>query len=285
VFQFWIDHGVKIFRVDNPHTKPFALWEYVLSEIKNSHPEVIFLAEAFTRPRIMHRLAKLGFTQSYTYFTWRNTKQELTEYFSELNSPPERDYFRPNLWPNTPDILHETLQHGGRAAFISRVVLAAMLGANYGVYGPAYELMEHVAREPGSEEYLNSEKYEIKRWDLGRTDSLRTLIRQLNEIRKTNSALQSDWSLKFHSVGNDQLICFSKKHEDNLILVLVNLDPRYVQSGWTDLDLAELGLGVGESYEVHDLLGGGQYAWRGARNFVELSPHALPAHVFQVLKA
>jgi starch synthase (maltosyl-transferring) len=209
----------------------------------------------------------------------------LTEYFSELNSPPERDYFRPNLWPNTPDILHETLQHGGRAAFISRVVLAAMLGANYGVYGPAYELMEHVAREPGSEEYLNSEKYEIKRWDLGRTDSLRTLIRQLNEIRKTNSALQSDWSLKFHRVGNDQLICFSKKHEDNLILVLVNLDPRYVQSGWTDLDLAELGLGVGESYEVHDLLGGGQYAWRGARNFVELSPHALPAHVFQVLKA
>jgi starch synthase (maltosyl-transferring) len=285
VFQFWIDHGVKIFRVDNPHTKPFALWEYVLSEIKNSHPEVIFLAEAFTRPRIMHRLAKLGFTQSYTYFTWRNTKQELTEYFSELNSPPERDYFRPNLWPNTPDILHETLQHGGRAAFISRVVLAAMLGANYGIYGPAYELMEHVAREPGSEEYLNSEKYEIKRWDLGRTDSLRTLIRQLNEIRKTNSALQSDWSLKFHSIGNDQLICFSKKHEDNLILVLVNLDPRYVQSGWTDLDLAELGLGVGESYEVHDLLGGGQYAWRGARNFVELSPHALPAHVFQVLKA
>ena len=276
VFEFWVSRGVKMFRVDNPHTKPFAFWEWAIGELKRQHPELIFLSEAFTRPRIMHRLAKLGFTQSYTYFTWRNTKQELVEYFTELSSDPSREYFRPNVWPNTPDILHATLQHGGPPAFMSRAILAATLSANYGVYGPAYELMEHMPREPGAEEYLYSEKYEIKRWDIDRTDSLRTLLARLNEIRKTNPALQSDWSLKFHNIDNDQLIAYSKKQGDNHILVVVNLDTRFAQSGWVDF-----GFG-GEAFEVQDLLGGGRFAWKGDRNYIELNPHALPAHVFSV---
>ncbi|MDQ5848176.1 MAG: alpha-1,4-glucan--maltose-1-phosphate maltosyltransferase [Pseudomonadota bacterium] len=275
VFEFWIGHGVKIFRVDNPHTKPFAFWEWAIAELKRAHPEVILLAEAFTRPRIMHRLAKLGFSQSYTYFTWRNTKEELVEYFTELTQDPSREYFRPNVWPNTPDILHETLQKGGRPAFIVRAVLAATLAANYGLYGPAYELMEHLPREPGSEEYLNSEKYEIKVWDRDRADSLRELIGRLNSIRRENAALQTDWSLKFHPVDNEQLLVYSKEEEENLILVAVNLDPHHAQSGTIDF-------GFDETFEVQDLLGGGRYTWRGRRNWVQLNPLTLPAHVFRV---
>jgi starch synthase (maltosyl-transferring) len=282
VFEFWISHGVKIFRVDNPHTKPFAFWEWLIRELKGKNPELIFLSEAFTRPRIMHRLAKLGFTQSYTYFTWRNTKQELIEYFTELSQHPSREYFRPNLWPNTPDILHAALQQGGRPAFVARVALAATLGASYGIYGPAYELMEAKPREPGSEEYLNSEKYEIKRWDLGRADSLKGIISKLNSIRRENPALQSDWSLKFHSIDNPQLLFFSKKAKANIILVAVNLAPYRVQSGWVKLDLVDLGIADDETYQVEDLLGGGQYQWKGAFNYVELSPHMLPVHVFRV---
>jgi starch synthase (maltosyl-transferring) len=276
VFEFWIEHGVRIFRVDNPHTKPFAFWEWVITELKTKNKDLIFLSEAFTRPRIMHRLSKLGFTQSYTYFTWRNTKPELIEYFLELSSSEKREYFRPNVWPNTPDILHATLQHGGPPAFAARVILAATLSANYGLYGPAYELMEHMPREPGSEEYLYSEKYEIKRWDTGRPDSLSSLIKKLNGIRKANPALQSDWSLKFHPIDNDQLIAYSKKQGDNQVLVIVNLDTRFVQSGWV-----EFGFG-GEAFEVQDLLGGRRYTWQGDKNYVELNPHALPAHVFLV---
>jgi starch synthase (maltosyl-transferring) len=272
VFEFWIGHGVKIFRVDNPHTKPFEFWEWCIAELKKKHPEVIFLAEAFTRPRIMHKLAKLGFSQSYTYFTWRNAKHELVEYFTELASSETREYFRPNCWPNTPDILHETLQHGGRPAFIVRAVLAATLAANYGLYGPAYELQERTPREPGSEEYLNSEKYEIKNWDRGRSDSLAPLIERLNSIRNQNPALQSDWSLKFHPVDNDQLIAFSKKEKDNEILVVVNLDVHHPQSGFIDYGPCT----------VLDLVSGGRYTWTGPRNYVELSPHTLPAHVFKV---
>ena len=282
VFEFWISKGVKIFRVDNPHTKPFALWDYIISGVKSQHPEVIFLSEAFTRPRIMHRLAKAGFSQSYTYFTWRNTKQELVSYFEELALSSSREYFRPNCWPNTPDILHETLQKGGRGAFLSRVVLAGTLAASYGIYGPAYELMEHAPREPGSEEYLNSEKYEIKRWDLGRSDSLKDIVKRLNGIRKENPALQSDWSLRFHAIDNPQLICFSKREKDNLILVVVNLDPWNVQSGWIDFPIADFGVAPQDRYLVEDLLGGGRYEWTGSRNYVELSPHTLPAHVFRV---
>ncbi len=279
VFDFWIGHGVKIFRVDNPHTKSFPFWEWCIGELKAKNPEVIFLSEAFTRPRVMHKLAKLGFTQSYTYFTWRNSRWELTEYFTELTQDPSREYFRPNVWPNTPDILHAYLQHGGRPAFIVRVVLAATLAANYGLYGPAYELMEHTPREPGSEEYLDSEKYEIKRWERSRPDSLAQLIGRLNRIRRENVALQSDWSLQFHPTDNEQLLVFSKEEENNLILVAVNLDPRYVQAGWIDFAWGE-----GKTYDVEDLLGGGRYTWAGRRNFVQLNPQTLPAHVFRVLR-
>jgi starch synthase (maltosyl-transferring) len=275
VFEFWIGHGVKMFRVDNPHTKPFEFWEWCISRIKKRHPEAIFLAEAFTRPRIMHKLAKLGFSQSYTYFTWRNTKHELVEYFTELAASESREYFRPNCWPNTPDILHETLQHGGRPAFIVRAVLAATLAANYGIYGPAYELQARTPREPGSEEYLNSEKYEVKDWDLSRADSLAPLLERLNSIRNQNPALQSDWSLRFHPVDNGQLIAYSKKEKDNEILVVVNLDVHNPQSGFVDYGPCA----------VHDLLSGGHYTWSGARNFIELSPHTLPAHVFKVTRA
>ena len=282
IFEFWIAKGVTIFRVDNPHTKPFALWEWIISEIKHRHPEVIFLSEAFTRPRVMHRLAKLGFTQSYTYFTWRNTKQELVEYFSELTADDSREYFRPNCWPNTPDILHETLQKGGRAAFLSRLVLAGTLSASYGIYGPAYELMENRPREPGSEEYLNSEKYELKNWEISRSDSLAPIIARLNRIRRENPALQADWSLRFHPIANDQLICYSKHTPDCLILVAVNLDPWNVQSGWVDFPIHEFGIPPHERYVVDDLLGGGRYEWAGGRNYIELSPHTLPAHVFRV---
>ncbi len=272
VFEFWIGHGVKIFRVDNPHTKAFAFWEWVIKELKGKNPELIFLSEAFTRPRVMHKLAKLGFTQSYTYFTWRNTKPELTEYFQEVCCSPAREYFRPNFWPNTPDILHETLQHGGRPAFIVRAVLAATAAANYGMYGPAYELMERAPREAGSEEYLNSEKYEVKRWDTARADSLAPLISRLNAIRNENPALQRDWSLQFHHIDNDQLIAYSKKEGENEILVVVNLDVRNPQSGMISFPPCE----------VHDLLSGGHWVWSSERSYIELSPHTLPAHVFRV---
>ncbi len=274
VFEFWVGHGVKVFRVDNPHTKAFEFWEWCITGLKKSHPELIFLSEAFTRPRVMHKLAKLGFTQSYTYFTWRNTKHELTEYFTELSQDPSREYFRPNCWPNTPDILHAALQHGGRPAFIVRAVLAATLAANWGIYGPAYELQERTPREPGSEEFLDSEKYELKRWDLKRSDSLAPLISRLNQVRRENPALQSDWSLRFHAIDNDQLLAFSKQERDSEILVVVNLDPHHPHSGWLDFPPCR----------VHDLLSGGHYTWGSGRNYVELSPHTLPAHVFKVTR-
>ncbi|HJY77085.1 MAG TPA: alpha-1,4-glucan--maltose-1-phosphate maltosyltransferase [Burkholderiales bacterium] len=284
VFEFWISHDVKIFRVDNPHTKAFPFWEWCIRELKAKHPELIFLSEAFTRPRIMQKLSKIGFTQSYTYFTWRNSKQELVDYFTELAQAESREYFRPNVWPNTPDILHETLQTGGRPAFIVRVVLAATLAASYGVYGPAYELLEHAPREPGSEEYLDSEKYEVKRWDLEHEDSLRELIARLNRVRQDNPALQRDWSLRFHPIDNPQLLVYSKKEEENLVVVAVNLDFHHPQSGFVDLDLQALGLAPHETFEVQDLLSGGRYSWSGSRNYIELNPHQLPAHVFRVVR-
>ncbi|MGH8206670.1 MAG: alpha-1,4-glucan--maltose-1-phosphate maltosyltransferase, partial [Steroidobacteraceae bacterium] len=203
IVEFWIDQGVHIFRVDNPHTKPFALWEWLIARVRRAHPDVIFLAEAFTRPHVMYRLAKLGFTQSYTYFAWRNTRQELTEYFRELSSAPVSEFFRANLWPNTPDILSEYLQFGGRAAFMARLVLAATLGASYGIYGPAFELMEHEARESGSEEYRDSEKYQIRHWERERPDSLRDFIARINHLRRSNPALHSDRGLRFHATDNE----------------------------------------------------------------------------------
>ena len=274
VFLHWIEQGVRIFRVDNPHTKPFPYWEWLISEIKSDYPEVIFLAEAFTRPKVMYRLAKLGFTQSYTYFAWRNTKSELVQYFTELTQTKVKEFFRPNLWPNTPDILTEYLQHGGRPAFAARLVLAATLGASYGIYGPAFELRENEPREPGSEEYLHSEKYEIRQWDLNAPDSLRDFIARVNRIRRENAALQTDRSLRFHFVDNDQLICYSKVSEDgaNAILVVANLDPYHVQSGWVDLDLSLLDLEPDRPYQVHDLISDARYLWHGSRNYVELIP-------------
>jgi starch synthase (maltosyl-transferring) len=284
VFLFWIEQGVRIFRVDNPHTKPFRFWEWLIAEVKREHADVIFLAEAFTRPKIMYHLAKLGFTQSYTYFAWRNGKLELSEYFTELTQTSVADFFRPNVWPNTPDILTEQMQTGGRAAFIARLVLAATLSANYGIYGPALELMEHTPREPGSEEYLHSEKYEIRRWDIKRPDSLRELITRVNVARKEHRALQTNRGLRFHNVENDHLICYSKATDDasDVIIVVVNLDCGHTQSGWADLPIEDWGISAEERYQVHDLLSDARYTWQGRRNYVELDPQASPAHVFHL---
>lgn len=284
VMDFWIAQGIRIFRVDNPHTKAFPFWEWILGEIKRVQPDVIFLAEAFTRPKVMHRLAKLGFTQSYTYFTWRTSKQELTEYFTELSRGPGREYFRPNVWPNTPDILHESLQSGLRQVFAARLILAATLSANYGLYGPAYELMESTPREPGSEEYLDSEKYQLRHWPLRRPDSLWPLIAHINRIRRDNPALQADHSLTFCAVDNDQLIAYLKHDaaSKNIVLTVVNLDAYHTQSGWIELDLSALDLEEDQTYQVHDLLSEQRYQWRGRRNYVMLDPHRMPAHVFRL---
>jgi starch synthase (maltosyl-transferring) len=284
VVLFWIEQGVGIFRVDNPHTKPFRFWEWLIGEVKAAHPEVIFLAEAFTRPKIMYHLAKLGFTQSYTYFAWRHTQAELTQYFTELTQTPVREYLRPNLWPNTPDILTEYLQFGGRPAFMLRLVLAATLGASYGIYGPAFELCEHLPREAGSEEYLDSEKYALRHWNYEREDSLKDLMARVNRIRRENPALQSDWSLRLHPTDNTQLLCYSKQSDDgaNVIIVVVNLDPYHTQAGWVELPLSTLGLEPHQPYQVHDLLGEARYLWHGPRNYVELNPQGVPAAILRV---
>ena len=282
VVEFWIGEGVEVFRVDNPHTKPFAFWEWLIAGVRREHPRVIFLAEAFTRPRVMHRLAKLGFTQSYTYFTWRSTKAELTEYFTELALSPSREYFRPNCWPNTPDILAHHLRGAPREMFAIRLALAATLAASYGIYGPAFELGENRPRDEASEEYLESEKYEIKRWNVDDPASLAPLAAKLNAIRHAHPALQSDWSLAFHPTDNGELMCYSKRAGDDRILVAVNLDPANVQSGWVSVDVAALGIPESGPYTVEDLLTGERYPWWGVRNFLMLDPRRGPAHVFSV---
>ena len=284
VFIYWIGMGVTIFRVDNPHTKAFPFWEWAIAEIKRDYPEVLFLAEAFTRPKIMYRLAKLGFSQSYTYFPWRNGKNEITAYLTELAQTPVREFFRPNQWPNTPDILTEFLQMGGRPAFVIRLLLAATLGANYGIYGPAFELQESRPVKHGSEEYLNSEKYEIRYWNLERPDSLRNLIARVNAIRNNNVAMQNDWSLKFHQTDNDQLICYSKESDDrsNLLITVVNLDPHHTQSGFVTLPLDELEIPQDRSFEAEDLLSGERYLWQGQRNYVELNPAKVSGHILKI---
>jgi starch synthase (maltosyl-transferring) len=290
VVEFWIGHGVRIFRVDNPHTKPLRFWEWLLAAVRADHPEVIMLAEAFTRPRIMEHLAKIGFSQSYTYFTWRNSAREIEEYLTELTRTPVADYFRPNLWPTTPDILHELLQSGGRPAFTARLVLAATLGSSYGIYGPAFELLENEPRQPGSEEYLDSEKYEVRHWDLDRPDSLADLLTRVNAIRHAHPALHQNRSLRFHNVDNDQLLVYSKTAGpnpdgagfDDTILVAVNLDPRAAQAGTITLDLAALRLERAETFVVHDLLTGARYDWTCSHNFIRLDPEVVPAHIFHV---
>jgi starch synthase (maltosyl-transferring) len=283
IVTYWIDQGVRIFRIDNPHTKPFPFWEWLIGEVKRDTPDVIFLAEAFTRPKVMYRLAKCGFTQSYTYFAWRHTAWDITQYFTELTKSPVCDFFRPNLWPNTPDILTEYLQTGGRPAFAARLVLAATLGANYGIYGPAFELGEARAKEPGSEEYLDSEKYQLRNWNLDSPDSLREMITLVNEIRLENLALQSDRGLRFHTTENESLIAYTKSTTDlaDVVLTVVNLDPHHTQAGMVTLPLKELGLETDKSYQAHELLSGARYMWNGPRNYVEINPHAAPAQIFR----
>lgn len=293
VFLFWIAQGVRVFRVDNPHTKPIAFWRWCLGSVKDSHPDVIFLAEAFTRPKLMALLAKVGFSLSYTYFTWRTSKAEISDYIQSLSGPEMREFFRPSFWPNTPDILPEHLQFGGRGAFIARAVLAATLSPSWGIYGPPFELQEHEAR-PGAEEYAHNEKYELRRWDLGRPDSLRPVIKRLNQIRKENSALQRLAGTIFHETDNDALLCYSRRASeeggeqgrendgDDMLLIVVNLDPHHEQSGWVILDLGPLGLQAGDTFQVHDLLGDARYLWRGSRNFVKLDPTVMPAQIFRI---
>jgi starch synthase (maltosyl-transferring) len=286
VFLLWISHGVSIFRVDNPHTKPFPFWDWVIKEVWDRHPDTIFLSEAFTRPKLMRRLAKGGFSQSYTYFTWRNTKRELTEYLTELTAGESAEYMRGNLFANTPDILHEFLQIGGRPAFLIRLVLAATLSATYGIYGPPFEHCIGTPLRPGSEEYRDSEKYEIRHWDIEAARSLRDFIARVNEIRRDNLALHENRNLRFLDVDNESIIAYYKSDRTgtNLIVVAVNLDPSHTQSGWLRLPAIELGLGSGpgEAYQVHDLISDARYFWHGDTNFVQLDPRTSPAHVLKV---
>ncbi|MEO8542988.1 MAG: alpha-1,4-glucan--maltose-1-phosphate maltosyltransferase [Burkholderiaceae bacterium] len=281
VFDHWIGEGVTIFRVDNPHTKAFPFWEWAVTEIKREHPEVIFLAEAFTRPKVMHRLAKLGYSQSYTYFTWRNDKQALVEYFTELSSGPGKEYFRPNVWPNTPDILHEQLQGGEPAVYMARLVLAATLAASYGIYGPAYELREHLPRESGSEEYLDSEKYQLRSWNHDDPGSLAAFITRVNRIRRENPALQADNRLRFLPVDNENLIAYAKTSDDgnNTVVVVVNLDPQHVQSGWVQFDPETIKVDAAQSFQMHDQLSNQRFQWSGQHHYVRLDPHSAPAHI------
>jgi starch synthase (maltosyl-transferring) len=284
VVEYWIRQGVRVFRVDNPHTKTLPFWEWAIAGIRRTRPDVIFLSEAFTRPRVMYGLAKLGFNQSYNYFPWRNSKWELTEYLNELSQGPVKEYFRANLWPNTPDILPFALQSGGRPIFMSRLILAATLGSSYGVYGPAYELMDNRPLRAGAEEYLDSEKYQIRDWNMNEPGNLTWLLSRVNYIRKQNPALHEIRNLVFHPTDNDMLIAYSKATHDfsNVILVFVNLDPHNVQSGWSYLQMEKLGLGYSSPYLVHDLLSDARFQWYGNRNYISLRPHECPAHIFEV---
>ena len=282
IILFWADHGVRIFRVDNPHTKPLPFWEYLISGVRAEYPDVLFLAEAFTRPKMMKALAKAGFTQSYTYFTWRNSKQELIDYFTELTQTAMREYFRGNLWPNTPDILPFVLQDGGRAAFMIRVTLAATLSSLYGIYS-GYELCENAAL-PEREEYLDSEKYQLKERDWDGPGNIKDWITRLNQIRRQNRALQFYDNLRFHPADNDAILFYSKGTAagDNIILVVVNLDPHRKQHSYVDVPIDLFGLVEGDPYQVHDLLSDARYVWYGRRNYVELDPQIQPAHIFRV---
>ncbi len=294
VFEFWIKRGVKVFRVDNPHTKALPFWEWCIGAIREKYPDVLFLAEAFTRPHVMYSLAKGGFTQSYTYFTWRTQKAEIQAYLEEITQPPVSDFFQPNFWPNTPDILHKSLQVGGRPAFMQRLILAGTLTANYGIYGPAYELCENTPATPSagkteSEEYMDSEKYEIRQRDRNAPGSLVPLITNLNHIRRANPALQSNGSLHFHAVDNTNLLCYSKSAPDgeggeNTILVAINLDATQEQAGWIDLDLGRLGIPYNEDFMVEDLLTGVAYRWHDRSNYVALRPDVQPAHIFRIVR-
>jgi starch synthase (maltosyl-transferring) len=279
---FWAERGVRIFRVDNPHTKPVAFWEYLIKGVREKYPDTIFLSEAFTRPKMMKALAKAGFNQSYTYFTWRNSKHELIEYFTELTQTEMSEYFWPNLWANTPDILPFVLQEGGRPAFMIRVALAATLSPLYGIYS-GYELCENEAL-PGREEYLDSEKYQYKERDWNAPGNIKDWIARLNKIRKENRALQLYTNLRFHDAENDAILFYSKMTaaRDNIILVVVNLDPHRKQNSFVYVPIESFGQIESDVYQVQDLLSGATYTWRGRRNYVELDPEIQPAHIFLV---
>jgi len=283
VILFWIEHGVKIFRVDNPHTKPFAFWEWLIREVRRDHPDTVWLSEAFTRPAVLQHLAKIGFSQSYTYFTWRNERHELEAYARELWSPPVAEYLRPNFFANTPDILHEYLQTGGRAGFQVRLVLAATLSDSYGIYGPPFELCVGDA-VAGTEEYEGSEKYEIRAWDLNRPGNIVSVVTRMNRIRREHSALRHGRAPLFCGVDNPELIAFVRqaRDEEGTVLVVVNLDPHHTQSGWVEIPAHALGMEADASFQVEDLLGGGSYLWSGGSNYVSLDPGVMPAHVFLI---
>jgi starch synthase (maltosyl-transferring) len=282
IVLFWAERGVRIFRVDNPHTKPVAFWEYLIRGVREEFPDTIFLSEAFTRPKMMKALARAGFNQSYTYFTWRNSKQELTEYFTELTQTEMSEYYRPNLWPNTPDILPFALQEGGRPAFMTRVLLAATLSPLYGIYS-GYELCENEPL-PGREEYLDSEKYQFKQRDWNAPGNIKDWIARINRIRKQNRALQMYTNLRFHQADNDAILFYVKMTpaRDNIILVVVNLDPFRKQNSFVHVPIEEFALTESDEYQVQDLLTDARYIWRGRQNYVELDPNIQPAQIFLV---
>ncbi len=282
ILLFWIDCGINVFRIDNPHTKPYYFWNWIIDEVKKQHPDVLFLAEAFTRPKVMQQLAKQGYTQSYTYFTWRNTKHELIEYLTELTQTDQREYFRPNFWPNTPDINPFHLQGANEAKHIQRYVLSATLSSNIGIYGPVFEYMISDAL-PGKEEYLNSEKFQICNYDWSKENKLTTIITRINQIRHQNEALQQTNNIKFCEIGNDNLIAFYKWNDDktNQLLIIISLDPYYAQQGNVQLPLQDLNIQAGHQVQVNDLLTGSSYNWYHEWNFVELHP-ALPFHIFKI---
>jgi starch synthase (maltosyl-transferring) len=282
IILFWASHGVRIFRVDNPHTKPLPFWEFLISGVRAQFPDVLFLSEAFTKPKMMKALAKAGFTQSYTYFTWRNSKAELTEYFTELTQTEMREYYRGNLWPNTPDILPVGLQDGGRPAFLIRSVLAATLSSVYGIYS-GFELCENAAL-PGREEYLDSEKYQFKKRDWDAPGNIKEWITRLNRIRKENRALQLYDNLRFFPADNEAILFYGKMTaaREDIILIVVNLDPYRKQHSYIHVPMELMGLVEGEAYQVHDLLSDSRYTWYGPRNYVELDPEVQPAHIFRV---
>jgi len=283
VLVFWAEHGVRTFRVDNPHTKPLAFWEWVIRELHTRFPDVVFLSESFTRPNRLKALAKLGFNQSYTYFTWKNSAAELRDFFGELTRSPMVEYFRPNCFANTPDILHEYLQHGGRAAFRIRLVLAATLAPVYGIYS-GYELCENVAVKPGSEEYVDSEKYEIRVRDWNAPGHIKQDVSRLNRIRRENPALQTLSNLEFIGTDFDGILAYRRYAPDNELIVIVNLDPHQAHETTVEVPLERMGIGDTEGYEVVDLLNGLRYEWRGRRNYVRLDPNERVAHVFRVSK-
>ena len=283
VFEYWIEQGVKVFRVDNPHTKPIRFWQWVIAEINRKHEDVIFLSEAFTRPKIMASLAKVGFTQSYTYFTWRVTKEEITEYINELVNTASRYYFRPNFWPNTPDILPFHLQHQGENVFILRLALAATLSSSYGIYGPAYEFYDNQPVQ-GREEYLNSEKYEIKKHDWKKTNRMTDIITLINRARKNHPALQSTWNVQFCTIHQPNLLAYIKATEDlsDVFLIIVNLDPNQRHSGFIQLPRERLRLFDRINVKLHDLITDEHYTWTQEWNYVELDPYKMPFHLFKV---